>query len=87
MGHEWYLFILRFCTFCLVFFFISCLLQYCLPGVGVIVRVIPAHLHGADQGVLSKHLRAEPTIHVSTFLQREMGQAQHEGEDGTFTGA
>lgn len=62
----------------------SFLLQYRLPDLGVIVRVTPAHLHGANQRILLKHLWAEATIHISAFLQREMRQAQHEGEDGAF---
>lgn len=63
---------------------IPCILQYFLPDLGVIVRVTPAHLHGANQRVLPKHFRAKTTIHVSTLLQRKMGQTQHEGKNGAF---
>ena len=55
--------------------------QYLLPGRGVVIRVAPAHLHRAHQGVLPEHVGAEASVHVLTLLQGEAGQAEHEGQD------
>ena len=58
----------------------SSLPQYLLPGLGVVIRVAPAHLHRAHQGVLAEHVGAEASVHVLTLLQGEPGQAEHEGQ-------
>ena len=56
------------------------LLEDLLPGLAVVERVVPAHLHRAHQAVLLEDVGAQLPVHVFTLAEGVLEQTQHEAQ-------